>query len=384
MKKFFALLTIFGGLSLAAADPYFESTVGHVDTGGEMLTYVNITVPVRVGNGILMKATKVLASQSPEAAAGLKILMNLLDLPSFKAYAASSVEKEPDFFVYKDFLRIDSGSKSILRQLLTNSEINFTNLPADTRLAIYFNINLSSLWTRINEEVAASGNRQLISGLADLKAMAQREGIDIDQVVASVNGPVFLLVTGNSIPELKVMVRIPDTNGVVAALLRKQFPPQNGNSFIFPGLPIPGAKDPQIIYGEGNITFVSNTALLETPAETLASRQQFAQYAEQLPREGCAMVLIDISKQFLDGITPELPREARSFVKRLTPISLVAVDFINEDGIGGVAASNFSLPMSFFNAVEKLADVAFDMFAAQCGGAPRRGVAPCRGGMERR
>ena len=378
MKKFFALLTIFGGLSLVAADPYFESTMRHVDTGGEMLSYVNLTVPVRMGNGILAKAAKILAGESPESAGAIKILMNLFDLPSVKAYAASSIEKEPDFFVYKSFIRIDSSSKSVLLKCATNGEIDFLKLPADTRLALQLNINASAYWTRFNEEVAASGNQQLISNLANLKAMMQSEGIDIDRLAASLNGPVFLLVTGNSIQELKIMVRIPDANGSIAAQLRKQFPPQNGNVFLFPMLPIPGAKDPQIIYGDGVITFVSNAALLEAPAETLASRPQFAKYAEVLPREGSSLLLVDISKQFRDGIAPTLPAEAQPFVKRLTPISFVDVGFINEDGFGGVIASNFSVPMSLFTAIEKLADAAFDMLAAQRGGAPRRG------GMERR
>lgn len=378
MKKFFALLTIFGGLSLVAADPYFESTMRHVDTGGEMLTYFNLTVPVRMGNGILAKAAKILAGESPEAAAGIKLFMNLIDLPAIKAYAASSIEKEPDFFVYKDFVRVDASSKSVLLKFFANSEIDFLKLPADTRLALQLNFNTPFIWTRFNEEVAASGNQQLISNLANLKAMAQSEGIDIDRLAASLNGPVFLLVTGNSIMELKIMVRIPDANGSVAAQLRKQFPPQNGNIHLLQGLPIPGAKDPQIIYGDGVITFVSNTALLEAPAETLASRPQFAKYAEVLPREGGTLLLVDISKQFLDGIVPMIPGEAQPFVKRLTPISLVSIGFINEDGIGGVTASNFSYPMSLFTAIEKLADAAFDMLAAQRGGAPRRG------GMERR
>lgn len=365
MKKIFAAMALFGGLTLAAADPYFDTTIKYVDYGGEILTYANITVPLKSMTNIIAKAAKIAGKENTSGLKAIEGMLRLMDLPSFKAFAQSSVAVEPNFYVYKEFYCIDGASKSIFGgKAVTNSKIKFLNLPADTRLAMMCNFNSVYIWKRINEEVAATGDKMLIEAFNQLKAEAQKSGINIDDLVASVNGPVFMLLTGNNAADLKAMLYITDSKGAVSTELRKHFPEQNGEKFCaIKDLPFPVAQNAQLIYGNGCVVFVSDPKIL-SPEKKLGDLPQYKKYAAKLPEEGFFMLVTDISQQFAENISAMMPPEAKPFFQP-KPFSLVTVGSAYQDGIGTVIASSFSVPMSIFTMIEKWVCIGMDVAAAQ-------------------
>ena len=364
MKKIFAFIAIFGGLTLAAADPYYEATVKHVDAGGEMMTYCNITVPFNTLNNLTAKLAKVLGQENGIAKSAINCVLNVLDLTSFKACAQSSVEVEPGFFIYKDFVYVDGNSKSIFsNKALNNIELDFLSLPADTRLALVCDMNSAYVWKRLTQEIENSGDQALTAIFAKFKAEAMENGVDIDKIAESINGPALLAVAGESINDLKVVVFITDSNGAVSALLRQEFTPEDGsNVFKFKELPfLPNAKDAQLIYNKGSVMFVSDPRIIKSDKK-LGDLPQYRKYADALPKNGYFLFLLDMPQKINDEIRSQIPDKARPFFQ-LKPFSIVLVGVSEPDGVACVAASSFSVPMCIFNVLEGVFGTALDAVA---------------------
>ena len=374
MRKLFAVMALFGGLSLAAADPYFYSTVKHVDIGGEMLVYSNISVATKALNNIALKIGKAVGAENETVRCAINCALNLLDVTSFKAFAQSSVEVEPGFFVHKAFVNFDNlNSNSILSgKAFPDTNMDFLPLPADTRLAIVTNVNLGYIWKRVNDEIENNGDRVMTRWFVDFKAEAMRNGIDIPKIAESINGPVTLLVTGESVRELKVMLIVTDKNGSIGAALRKSglLPRDGENIYHFGALPfLPGSRDAQLRYENGYVMFVSDPQI-RAAGKKLGDLPLYCKYAQVLPKNGHSMILFDLSQKMIDDIRGQLPYQARG-VFNLKPVSIVFIEKNYPDGFGAVTASNFSVPMEIFNVLERLTDSIIEMTVAPRRRAPK-------------
>lgn len=327
------------------SDPYFDATVKHVDMGGEMFVYKNLSASMRSCENIMAYLEQ--AAHRPHTKSAVRAFAGTLDLKSIKAVAQSSVQVAPRLHVYKSFVLIEKNSKSILSgKAFRDEPIDeiMKSLPADTRLAIYGNVNSSFLWTRINEEIAASGDKTLIGIMNNVKANFKAKGVDVDALTASLNGPMMLVVAGKSPLDIKFVVIIADKDGLLSNALRKKCPPEAGKSY-FPVKDLPLFPKARLVYSEGCVLFVSDPKLLEQPAKMLGETKRFKKFAPQLPKKGCSFTIVDISKNFADTFNFIIPKEY--MLLPLKPFSMITVDSASEDGIASVTVSNFSVPAVF-------------------------------------
>ena len=354
MKKFFFGMTLLGGLTLAAADPYFGATIKHVDQGGEMLSYSNLTVPMVSCNDLLTNLGKAAKPDDPVAQDLCAVFARMLDLTSFKAMAQSSVEAEKGLYIYKQFVLTDKNTKSVLSaKALQNGKLDhmISSLPADTRLALCGNFNMSYILKRLTEEFAASGNQEMIDGLAKLRTEAKTKGMDIDAWAASACGPMILVVSGKTPLEMKIVIGIADKDGVLSTLLRRKYQPKEGESS-FPITGLDYFPKAQLVYSNGCILLVSDPKILEKPEKMLGSVPRYGKYLSLLPKEGTGFIIIDITPGFADIINAMIPEDQRSITVK--PISLAAVDFCSEEGIACTIVSDFSLPMSWTGIIDAI------------------------------
>lgn len=342
MKKFFAGMALLGGMALAAADPFFEATVKHVDMGGEMFAYQNLTESMKSFEGIITSLEN--ATRRPLVKSAVKAFAKTLDLGSFKGIAQSSVKVAPRLYVHKSFVLTEGNSRSILAGKAARNvrlDMIMRSLPADTRLAVYADVDSAFIWARITEEIIASGDQKLIQLVNETKANFKTMGIDVDALAASVNGPMMLVVTGKSPLELKFAVLIADKDGVLGAVLRKHFPPKAGENF-YPIRKSQYLPQARLIYSERGILFVSDPKLLDPPAKMFGDTPRFRRFASLVPTEGSGFMIVDISKNFAKTFNAFIPNDYKPF--QLRPFSMVTVESASSDGVGSVTVSNFSLP----------------------------------------
>lgn len=341
MKKLFIGMALACGMALAAADPYFDATIKHVDQGGEMLDYQNVSSLTVMLN----KAMAYLAAESGEVEAqrAVAFFSKLLDITSIKAQAQSSVKIEPMFYVYKGFTFIDPAGNSILMsRSVRDTELNFLDLPADTLLAVYANINLGEVWKRVTDEINANPDKEMVKKFNDMLADAKKDGVDINAIAESIDGQIMILIAGENVMAPRIFAAIPDRTGALSAALNRKFPPAAGSS----AYPLPAGDvmpNAQMIYSKNCVLFVSDPKVLEKPAQTLAANPRFAKYASKIAGKGVGYVVMNIPPQVASFANAMMPEDAAKMIK-VKPFSFAAVNTISENGLGVEIASSFSIP----------------------------------------
>jgi hypothetical protein len=337
-------------------DPYFDTTMKHVDAGGEMLSYNNISEQMKSFDNTIKNISS-FATDDPAVQTAILIVGRTLDLTSFKGVAQSSANVERGVYVYKSFALTDENSKSVLSgKAVQKAELEpiMKSLPANTRLAVYSNINSQYLRQRLEEEIAASGNQKIIQAWNNFQIKAKAKGIDFNALASSVSGPMLLAITGSNPFDLKIVAIINDKDGVLSALLSKKFPPKAGES----AHPVKSLESfmpkAQLVYGDGCIMFVSDPAIMKKPEKMLGDTPRYRKYAAYLPKEGSGFLVVNLSKKFTESVNAFIPPQ----YGKLKPTCLFAVDTVAENGVGCVAASNFSIPSSFARLVERMTKIA--------------------------
>ncbi len=352
MKKIFSTMFLACSMTLAAADPYFHTAIKNVDMNGEMLNYRNLTaVTAFVQNELPDIFIRVMESSgkaqlAPQDKAAWRergnFILNLLNLTSFKAVAASSVKISPDLYVAKNSLVIAPESKSILlNKNVKNKPLDYMSLPADTRLALAGEIDLGSAWQQIKLAAAKSADpetRQIITSAEALKM----QGFDLDALFSALNGRFSVLLAGDDALTMRFKVELPDKNGALSALLKRFLPPAPGSNQAALPLPMPSGVPPMVIYAENTVILASDAAVLAKPAQTLASLPKFREFAKHLPPQGCSYIVCNIPQgatdtvNMLTSLNPDMPK------LELKPFAFIAVGRATESGSADTVVSDFS------------------------------------------
>lgn len=337
-----AIAVVVGAAGCASkTDPYFDATIKHVDMGGESLSYGNLSTAMESCDNMLAYLGDAVAKRHHVKAA-VTIAAKLLDLKSFKGYAESTVQVEPGLYVSKSFMLTDADSASIISgnavQNIPLADI-VKSLPADTRLAVFSNVNTPFVWTRINEEIAASGDKKIIQAMEGLKLKFKSKGLDLDAMAASASGPVMIVITGETPLTMKLMIGLPDRDSVISAALNKKFTPKAGESF-YRITDLDFLPNARLVYAERSVLFVSDPAILEKPAKMYGETPQYAKFAAQLPKEGCGFIVADVSKIFAENANALIPKQYADF--QLKPFCFMMVETLYEDGVGSVTVSDVS------------------------------------------
>ena len=324
------------------------SALKEVDLGGEMLAWNDLTFLTPLLNEKFPAMVKILTQKMEEAPIinqVVKSTIKLVNVQAFKGVAASSIEYRPGIFVTKSFLLADTGARSIfIDNTRKNVALNWTQLPADTRVAIKAHINLAQVWQLIYHEMKNNPDPVIRKFTEEMDAELNKEGVDLHKLAATINGDFEILITGSNIQDVAAKVVIPDKNGAISALLKKELPPKQGSNIAL--IPTPLGINIQVIYEQDRIVAVSHPKLLQRPEKTLASVPHFSKYAEVVPGNGFAYAVIDIPEDVLNMVKAnfnDLPELVQLFDQFIQPISIVSVMQVKSNGSKTVAASNFSL-----------------------------------------
>ena len=386
MKKylFTALCSIAIACGVGAAeapqqrDPYFETAIKHVDVGGELLFYQNTERLTKTFNRVISSLGKITGQDDPTIQAGFDVTAKLLDLASFKAQTGSSVKLDRRLYACKQFVLVDPNTKSVLSgKAFPNTQLDniMRSLPADTRIAVYTNVNTAYIWARINEEIIASGNTTLIAALARVRDEAQKKGVNIDALAASASGPMMLVVSGKTPVSLKIAIAIADKDNVLSARLRKSFPPKAGES-TYPIRNLDIFPNAQLVYSEGCVLLASDPSILQKPEKMFGEIPRHAKYIAQLPKTGSGFVVVDIPPKFAEFINSMTPAEYRQ-VFRARSFSLVSVGTGYPEGMGSVTVSSFSVTMIYPHLMNTmLANAAKQIADKKAAAAPAPAAAP--------
>ncbi len=324
----------------------FDATIKYVDAGGEMLHYQDNKAIADIFNKYLPPVLKLIwadSSFAPSANCALDSLLKIINIKAFQAQAASSVEAAPGIYVAKSFTLTDMQAQSILIDpALKNQPLNFYDLPADTRVACKFQINLGHIWQLVYGEIKDSPDKEIKKLAVDLKHIKETTGIDVAAIAAGINGEAEILLTGTNMDNAALKIVLPDKNGQLTALLQRFLPPQQNNIASISTK----IGDVFVIYEKGKIIAATDRKLFTVPAKRLADDPGFIRFAKDLPVDGCGFLYIDFSKDVIETVKKELdvPEDimniADNFIKPLTVVSVVRVE---KDGYYQMAVSNISL-----------------------------------------
>lgn len=348
MKKRFWLSAIAAcTLSLTAAAgnsaAMYNSTIKHLDQGGEALFYQNTaglqklftqTIPK-----IIETATKNMPDDPQKSAVinGANSLIKLINIAAIKATGASSKEVAPGIYDFKGFTLVDRKQKSILLPpTVPSKKLNISKLPADTVLAFNINCNIAHLWNMVYQE-AKNNPDQMIKMLASqVEAMAQ-SGIDINRMLNSINGTLEITVTASAKDNYSATVIIPDKNGSISAFMRQQLPPE---------LPTP-VGNVTVTYLPGKIKAFLRSAAYTPATGKLGSLPEFKRLSSFVPATGNGFGVLCISGNLLNIIRQELANsnaELNAFIADCQPTVAVITGSSMPDGEVLRIISTFSIP----------------------------------------
>ena len=356
MKKFFGSLTAVLGVSFAlcasqADEAKFNSSIKHVDMGGEMLSYQTTAGLQKLVDKVLPKAmefflknAKTPAEEAATARQAVKSIRKLVNIGAIQAVASSSKEVSSGIFVTKCFTLIDRSRKSILvNPAAANGPMRWRKLPANTVIAAQFQLNLPHAWKMIEREIRTNPDAKIRSLAGMIDEVKNSAGIDVDKLVEALCGDVSFAIAGTSREDLAAIITIPDKNGYITAQLKTLMPPQEGkNSAVFPS----DFGNVTVAYLPGRITAALRPEAFSAPAKTLGSVPAFQRYARYLPDEGNSFFILNFSEELI-GLVKKLAeseKEVGKLLDMLEPVSMAVVGTTSADGAGCVAVSNFSIP----------------------------------------
>lgn len=324
----------------------FEKTIKHVDMGGEALIYQNFKGTRKLLNELIPQAIKFLAEKAPEMQIAGPIsegVLRLININAFVAQAGSSTEVVPGLYNAKAFLLLDRTQKSVfIDPAAVNAPLDWQQLPANTRVALKLNINLDHAWQMIYDEIKKFPDPTIKASVDGIFQMAMQQGnIDLNQVIASINGDIELVVIGDSVDTLACKLVIPDKNGSITAAVKNMLPAQQDGSIIIPADEFGMVH---VTFQTGKITALWNQEKFAAVQDTLISRPEYKKFAELLPAEGNSYLVVDLSSQTIDKLLQnDIPAEAIAFISKFVkPFSMISVGGVTPDGMYTAAASDFS------------------------------------------
>ena len=170
-----------------------------------------------------------------------------------------------------------------------------------------------------------------------IPALAQQRGIVLDTLLESISGNWKLLIAGTNPGDLLVNIEIPDKNGALAALIRKELKlPANAKEGVLP-----------LFFMPVKTTFAGNKVTLSTPPTnrviktTLGETPDFANYISNIGTSGNGYSLINITPQLIAMVKTFIPAQIAPAIP-LAPFSALGLLKHDPAGVYCVAAANVS------------------------------------------
>ena len=278
------ILSLFAAVSTAVAAVAgnvtpFRAALDKVDQGGEFLSVTNLNhirqITAAPSSPVTMQNIGEVAVARLQKALGSTLV---------KAQAASSIEVAPGCWVFKHYQYIgkpDMQLPSIFNLLNTpDVELDFAALPADTVFAASGNLNMAELYKLIETEFTSQED-MLKMFFLQLPVLAGQRGIELNSLLKSISGKWKIVIAGSSFMDLMVNIDIPDNDGVLASILRKELKLQpNAKDGIIPLLMLPV----KVAFANQKVT-VGISANRKNKA-VLAQNPDFANYISRIGNTG--------------------------------------------------------------------------------------------------
>ena len=364
-----------GAISLSAAPDdarVFRSTTRYVDVDGIGLNYYNSGELMKLTGslpGFASRITRELSGNDVYAKVaqdGTGIVLKTLNLNACLASAGSIKNLPGGLQITKTF--IYTGKNGSMPGIF--SRFNFQNdletaktlssLPADVLFALKIKAAPGELFNSLNRNIKASGNEMINMSFSMFLSLAAQSGIDINQVMQSINGDYLFLIAGKDQTSLRFMVVIPDTTSAIANILKTrmaklQDPARNG---VF-NIKIPQAKkfgwQPAAVIRDKEIVLINDIARLDIKTPAFAPP---AEYLRLLPAKGSSFSVINLNREQI-AMLRELPENQRKLIQgyELKPYLAIGVGEYTQDGIRGTQITDFSWYSVGFKISELIATI---------------------------
>ena len=335
MKKWLCAVLLGGSILTApGADPYFAESIKHVDMGGEMLYYNNLSGLSEVVNVLLPELIKSGNIPDKEAQLYAQFVLNLLDIGSLRSVAGSSLKHDDGVYISKNVLLFAPDSKSLLcTPDGVNKVLNWRAVPAETVFACGGMVDLPALWQKV---CAVQPEKFLGENAAILR--------EAGAFISGVKGYAEILVAFQADGDIGFKILLPDATGSLSALLKSHFPAAPGKNVA----PMPFLRSgAQLIYGQGSIVLISSEAMLQAPAKTLGTVPAFAAFGKHLDAAGTGYCVVQLNDAMAAAANFMLSAEV------LKPFNLLAVERALPDGRVVTIASDFSIQQAQWSIIGK-------------------------------
>lgn len=333
------ILSLFAAVSTAVAAVAgnvtpFKAALDKVDQGGEFLS---VTTLNHIRQIAAAPTSPVTMQNIGEVAVAR--LQKALGSTLVKAQAASSIEVAPGCWVFKHYQYIgkpDMQLPSIFNLLNTpDVELDFAALPADTVFAASGNLNMAELYKLIETEFTSQED-MLKMFFLQLPVLAGQRGIELNSLLKSISGKWKIVIAGSSFMDLMVNVDIPDNDGVLASILRKELKLQpNAKEGIIPLLMLPV----KVAFANQKVT-VGISANRKNKA-VLAQNPDFANYISRIGNTGTGYALINITPELIATVKAFLSPQLASTLE-FTPFSALGLMKNDDAGLYCISAANAS------------------------------------------
>ena len=333
------ILSLFAAVSTAVAAvagnvPPFKAALDKVDQGGEFLSVSTIRHLEQI---IAPAETPVTVQNIGEAV--IPRLQKALGTSLVKAQAVSSIEAAPGCWVFKHYQYIgkkDMSLPSIFKVLNTpDAELDFTALPADTVFAASGNLDTAEIYQLLEAEFTSKEDL-FKAFFLQIPAFAGQRGIALKPLLKSISGKWKIVIAGTNTTDLLVNIDIPDNDGVLAAILRKELKLQpDAKAGIIPIVMLPV----KVAFGDQKVS-IGISANRKNKA-VVAQNPDFANYITRIGSTGTGYALLNI--------TPELIASVKAFQSpqlacalELAPFSMLGLMKNDDTGVYCISAANVS------------------------------------------
>lgn len=342
-KKLFSLVAAFSmSASFAAPAPTpTRIALDKVDQGGEYLFV-----------GTMSKEYKKFVNEIPDAATPqqrlqqkiLRQIYRIFGVHLLQSQAISSKETIPGCWVYKSYHYLGKKNMqipSVYNTLNTGKDrrLDLVDLPANTLIALSFDVRLANFYAMLRKEFMADPDLKGLIEAAESSAKANK--IDLNKLLASLDGTIKLCIAGSSPSDLAIRIEIPDRYGEVAALIRREMQlSANAAEATLPLFFMPV----KVKFNHGSISLANPTPL--STAEKLAQTPAFANYLSLVGTTGNSYGLINVTPQLIASLNAMMPKEIKN-VLNLSPFSAIMIGKYDPEGVYCIGAGNFSITKCF-------------------------------------
>ena len=373
MKKLstlvFSLCCTAAVLAAPDAAQIYRNTTRHIDFDGDTLVYYNTTEFFSLFNTLPTRIGKIMAAMDADpkrvnaVTSAMDIILKSCNLSAIKATAYSRKKCTPTLYLSKSFAY--TGKNGVVPGCFdTSKNLNTYNLntvlaelPVDTVAAMKFQYFPGELNAAFEKNLELCKNAEVKNFFAKARAKAQKDGIAIDELLASANGNWTLFIAGHSPETLRLTITLPDNDGTITALFKKHLPPspKTPDRSFLPPLPESKMK-PAILYLGKQIMFVSDFDRCTKIERPFSIPPQFTRL---LPANAASFSFIKITPELIASLRQmkNIPSEVKPLLDALPLGQAADAAMVESDGLRTIGVADFSFNDLVFNLLSTLKNI---------------------------